>query len=215
MILRFAVLALLATPLHAAAPRRPVAKVEPAPAPLHDVERVAITTEMGVITLELDGRHAPVSTANFLHYVDTKRYDGMVFYRSMHLPWGDPPNGLIQAGVRDARLLFPPVAHEPTSQTGVLHKAGAISLARLAPGTARADFSILLSDIEGLDADPKGSDPELQAGYAAFGHVTEGMDVVRRIWDLPHDPNAGEGAMKGQMLAKPVRVLTVRRVLAP
>ena len=215
MILRFAVLALLATPLHAAAPRRPVAKVEPAPAPLHDVERVAITTEMGVITLELDGRHAPVSTANFLHYVDTKRYDGMVFYRSMHLPWGDPPNGLIQAGVRDARLLFPPVAHEPTSQTGVLHKAGAISLARLAPGTARADFSILLSDIEGLDADPKASDPELQAGYAAFGHVTEGMDVVRRIWDLPNDPNAGEGAMKGQMLAKPVRVLTVRRVLVP
>jgi peptidyl-prolyl cis-trans isomerase A (cyclophilin A) len=216
MLFRFAAIALLATPLHAAPARhtvpKPVAKVEPAPPPLQDVEKVAITTELGVITLELDGKHAPISTANFLHYVDTKRYDGIVFYRSMHLEWGDPPNGLVQAGVRDARALFPPIAHEPTSQTGVLHKAGTISLARLAVGTARADFSILLSDLEGLDADPTSADPELQAGYAAFGHVTQGMDVVRRIWDQPNDPNSGEGAMKGQMLAKPVKVLSVRRV---
>jgi len=208
MILRFAALALLAAPLHAAAPK-------PVPPVLHDTEQVAITTELGVIRLELDGQHAPVSTANFLHYVDTKRYDGMVFYRAMHLAWGDQPNGLIQAGVRDTRLLFPPVAHEPTSQTGVLHKAGAISLARFAPGTGRADFSILLSDLDGLNADPQSPDPELQAGYAAFGHVVAGMDVVRRIWDQPNDPNAGEGAMKGQMLARPVKVLTVRRVALP
>lgn len=213
MLLRFAALALLATPLHAA-PAKP-APAKPAPTVVHDTEQVAITTELGVITLELDGKHAPVSTANFLHYVDTKRYDGMVFYRAMHLAWGEQPNGLIQAGVRDTRLLFPPVAHEPTSQTGVLHKAGAISLARFAPGTARADFSILLSDLDGLNADPQSPDPEVQAGYAAFGHVAAGMDVVRRIWDQPNDPNAGEGAMKGQMLAHPVKVLTVRRVTPP
>jgi len=175
-----------------------------------------MTTELGVITLELDGKHAPISTANFMRYVDNKRFDGIVFYRAMHLKWGEQPNGLIQAGTRgDPRKIFPPIAHEPTSQTGVLHKAGAISLARLAPGTATGDFSILLSDIDGLDANPQSADPEVQAGYAAFGHVVSGMDVVRKIWDQPVDPNAGEGAMKGEMLAQPVKVISVRRVVAP
>jgi peptidyl-prolyl cis-trans isomerase A (cyclophilin A) len=64
----------------------------------------------------------------------------------------------------------------------------------------------------GLDADPTSSNPELQAGFAAFGHVVSGMDVVRKIWDQPLSATAGEGVMRGQMLAKPVRVLTVRRV---
>jgi peptidyl-prolyl cis-trans isomerase A (cyclophilin A) len=197
------------------APLPPTAKPLPPAIPFHEIERVAITTELGVITLDLEGKKAPVSTGNFLRYVDSKRFDGMTFYRSMHLPWGDPPNGLVQAGVRgDPRKVLPPVAHEPTSQTGVLHKAGTISLARLAPGTATGDFSIMLSDLEALDADPKSGDPEIQAGYAAFGHVVDGMDVVRKIWDSPRDPEAGEGPLKGQMLATPVKVLSVRRVPA-
>jgi len=85
-------------------------------------------------------------------------------------------------------------------------------MARYAPGTATADFSILLSDLAGLDADPASTNPELQAGYAAFGHVSSGMDVVRRIFDSPLSPTAGEGPLKGQMLTPPVRVLSVRRV---
>jgi peptidyl-prolyl cis-trans isomerase A (cyclophilin A) len=105
--------------------------------------------------------------------------------------------------------LLKPIAHEPTSATGILHKAGAISMARYAPGTATADFSILLSDLPSLDADPKSPDPEAQVGYAAFGHVVAGMDVVRRIWDSPLSPTAGEGALKGQMLEPPVKILTV------
>lgn len=189
----------------------PAPAAAPAPIPLADTVRVILTTELGPIELELDGKHAPISTANFLHYVDTRRYDGMTFYRAMHLEWGDPPNGLVQAGVRDPRKLFPPIAHEPTSQTGVLHKAGAISMARFAPGTATSDFSILLSDMAGLDADPASTNPELQAGFAAFGHVVSGMDVVRRIWDTPRSETAGEGGLKGQMLSPPVKVLTVRR----
>jgi peptidyl-prolyl cis-trans isomerase A (cyclophilin A) len=221
MLIRFAVtvcaaVALAATPAQAAPARKPHPIAKPAPLPeppLHDTERVAIVTELGTMTLDLDGKHAPISTANFLRYVDGKRFDGISFYRAMHLKWGDQPNGLIQAGVRsDPKRVLPPVAHEPTNVTGVLHKAGAISLARLAPGTATGDFSILLSDIEGLDADSKATDPEAQAGYAAFGHIVEGMDVVRRIWDQPIDDVAGEGVMKGQMLAKPVKILTVRRV---
>jgi len=196
----------LATPAH-----RPVP-----PPPLHDIERVRMVTDAGAITLDLDGKHAPITTANFLRYVDGRRFDGIVFYRAMHLAWGDQPNGLIQAGVRgDPRRLLPPIAHEPTNVTGVLHKAGAISMARFAPGTATGDFSILLHDIEGLDADPKATDPEAQAGFAAFGYVVDGMDVVRRIWDMPLSPTAGEGALKGQMLEKPVKIISVRRVAMP
>jgi peptidyl-prolyl cis-trans isomerase A (cyclophilin A) len=200
--------------LAAAAPPRNSGALPPPPPPLAAIERVAIVTELGTIELALDGAHAPVSTANFLRYVDARRLDGITFYRAMHLAWGDQPNGLVQGGLRDPRRLFPPIAHEPTSQTGVLHKAGTISMARNAPGTAAADFSILLSDISALDANPASADPEVQAGYAAFGHVTAGMEVVRAIWDAPISATLGEGVMRGQMLDKPVKVLSVRR-LAP
>ena len=151
-----------------------------------------------------------------MRYVDLRRFDGITFYRSMKLAWGPQPNGLIQAGLQGNPLkVMKPIAHEPTSTTGILHKAGAISMARYAPGTATADFSILLSDMPSLDADPKSPDPEAQAGYAAFGRVVSGMDVARKIWDSPLSPTTGEGAMKGQMLAPPVKVLTVRRVALP
>ena len=216
---RFVLAALpLAVLLTAAAPKRRTAAPPPAPPPpppLAAVERVAIVTELGTIELALDGAHAPISTANFLHYVDTRRLDGTTFYRAMHLAWGDQPNGLVQGGLRDPRRLFPPIAHEPTSQTGLRHKAGTISMARFAPGTATADFSILLADMPGLDADPASADPELMAGYAAFGQVTAGMEVVRAIWDAPISATLGEGSMRGQMLDKPVKVLSVRRLPAP
>ncbi|MGE3693119.1 MAG: peptidylprolyl isomerase [Novosphingobium sp.] len=196
--------------LTAAAPaRRPA----PPPAPLPDLVRVAMVTEMGTIMLELDAKHAPVTTRNFVRYADEHRFDGIVFYRVMRLAWGEQPNGLIQAGTRgDPRRERPAIAHEPTSETGILHKAGAISMARWAPGTAKGDFSILLSDMPGLDADPASDNPELKAGFAAFGHVVEGMDVVRKIYDVPLSSTLGEGVMKGQMIEKPVKVLTVRRV---
>lgn len=207
--------ALVAAPLLftlvAAAPKRAVA-----PAPLPDIVQVAMTTEKGVITLELDAKRAPITVRNFVRYVDQRRFDGITFYRAMHLAWGTPPNGLIQAGTRgDPRKSLPPIAHEPTSGTGLLHKAGALSMARHAPGTAAGDFSILLSDMPGLDADPAATDPEPKAGYAVFGRVTQGMDVVRAIWDAPRSPSLGEGVMKGQMLSPPVRVLTVRRLATP
>lgn len=206
-------------PALGAAPRKPATArpVPPAPVPLPkplgDTVRVTMVTELGPIELELDHAHAPVTVENFVRYVDARRFDGMTFYRAMRLKWGDQPNGLIQTGLRGIPTkLFKPIAHEPTSQTGILHKAGTLSMARWAPGTATADFSILLSDLPGLDADPKAADPEAQAGFAAFGHVVGGMDVVRRIWDSPLSPTGGEGVLKGQMLAPPIKVLTVRRV---
>jgi peptidyl-prolyl cis-trans isomerase A (cyclophilin A) len=207
--------ALIAAPLLLAltAATRPAPRPAAPPPPPPDTVQVLLTTDLGPITVELDGKHAPVSTANFLRYVDQKRFDGIVFYRVMRLPWGTPPNGLLQAGTRgDPRRALPPIAHEPTSQTGLRHTAGALSMARNAPGTAAGDFSILLSDLAGLDADPASANPELQAGFAVFGHVVTGMDTVRRIYDAPLSPTLGQGVMKGQMLEKPVRIVTARRL---
>jgi peptidyl-prolyl cis-trans isomerase A (cyclophilin A) len=207
MILRFALFAaLLATPA--------IAQDVPAPPPPAPVTkpatvRVTLTTTEGPIVLELEKERAPVTTANFLRYVDAKRFDGIAFFRAMKLSWG----GLIQAGVRDARKLYPPIAHEPTTQTGLSHVEGAISMARMEPGTATGDFTIMVGDMTGLDANSKGTGDT--AGYAVFGHVAEGMDVVKRILDAPTSPTLGEGVMKGQIIADPVKILTARRIPSP
>jgi peptidyl-prolyl cis-trans isomerase A (cyclophilin A) len=193
MMLRFLAAALLAA---TSAPALAQA------APATDEVPVAIDTSAGRIVVALDRAHAPVTTANFLHYVDTHRFDGESFYRAM--PIGD--GGLIQGGIRsDGRKLFPPIAHEPTSQTGLHNVKGAISMANAGPGTARADFFILASDVPSFDA--TATDP----GFAAFGHVIEGMDVVQKILASPVSATAGEGAMKGQMLDPPVKIIKVER----
>jgi peptidyl-prolyl cis-trans isomerase A (cyclophilin A) len=215
---RFALLAapLILVALTGATKPAPRRAAPPVPAaPLGDTVRVAITTELGTIVADLDHLHAPKTVENFVKYVDAKRYDGMTFYRAMHLAWGDQPNGLVQGGWSgDPRKVFPPVTHEPTSQTGLSHTRSALSLARFAPGTGTSDFSILLADLPQLDADPKATDPDLQAGFAVFGHVAEGMDVVKAIWDAPLSPTKGDGPLKGQLLEPPVKVITVRRVAA-
>lgn len=196
---------------------KPKAKsAPPPPPPLGDTVQVELVTEMGSIVVELNHKAAPITVKNFMRYVDSKRYDGMEFYRAMHLPWGTEPNGLLQGGLNNFPLkLLPPIPHEPTSVTGLTHKAGTLSMARNAPGTARADFSILLSDLTSYDADPKSPNPDAQLGYAAFGQVVSGMDVVRKIYDSPRSPIKGEGVMKGQMLEPRIKVLKARRVAAP
>lgn len=208
---RFLLAALPALGLLIAASPRQRPRPAPPPIPLADSVLVLVETELGPIELDLDGKHAPVTTANFLRYVDARRFDGISFYRAMRLAFGEQPNGLIQGGQRNLALRFPAIAHESTSQTGLRHVAGAISMARYAPGTATADFSILLSDMSPLDADPASADPETQAGYAVFGHVAAGMEVVRKIWDAPLSATEGEGFLRGQMLSPPVKVLRVRR----
>ena len=177
-----------------------------APLPKTDFVPVAIDTSLGRIVVALDKTHAPITTANFLHYVDTHRLDGETFYRAM--PSSD--GGLIQAGVRsDVRKLFPPIADEPSSKTGLHNVAGTISMARGVPGSGRADFFILLSDMPSLDAASTSADPD---GFAAFGHVIEGMDVVRKILASPVSATRGEGVMKGQMLDPPIRIIKAARV---
>ena len=176
-----------------------------APAP-KDLVPVAIDTSLGRIVIALDRGRAPITTANFLRYVDTHRLDGETFYRAMH----SETSNLIQGGVRsDARKLFPPITHEPTTQTGLHNLAGSISMANAGPGTARADFFILLSDVPAFDAGGAGGDAN---GFAVFGRVTEGMDVVKKIFDAPLSATKGEGAMKGEMLDPPVKIIKAARV---
>lgn len=169
---------------------------------------IVMTTSEGPITLALEKDRAPLTTANFLRYVDEKRLDGVTFYRAMKL---GAEAGLIQGGPQgDPKRILKPVPHEPTTTTGLSHVDGTISLARFAPGSATADFFITIGPVLSLDANPAGTGDT--AGFAAFGHVVEGMDVVKRILAAPTSPTAGVGVMKGQMIAAPVKVLTVRRV---
>jgi peptidyl-prolyl cis-trans isomerase A (cyclophilin A) len=186
----------------------------PAPAaqaPQGELVPVAIDTSLGRIVVALDQTHAPVTTANFLHYVDTHRFDGETFYRAMHMPAADGgEGGLIQGGVSsDSRKLYPPIAHEPSSQTGLKNVAGAIVMANAGPGTARSDFFILLSDTPGFDAGGYGGDAN---GFAVFGHVTEGMDVVKKIFASPVSETKGVGVMKGQILEPGIKIIKAERV---
>jgi peptidyl-prolyl cis-trans isomerase A (cyclophilin A) len=166
--------------------------------------RIKMTTAKGAIVLDLEAEKAPLTTKNFLRYVDLKKLDATNFYRAM--PNGEG-RGLIQGG--DSRRALPPIAHEPTSQTGLSHTEGTISMVRGAPGTARGDFFIVVGDMSGLDAGKVTPD---DPGFAAFGHVVEGMDVVKAILASPVSPTDGEGAMKGQMLSPRVPIVTTKRV---
>ena len=203
-ILMIAAAAMMAVPALAQTPA-PSAVV----APQSDFVRVALETELGRIVLELDKGRAPITTANFLAYVEGQRFDGQTFYRAMKI--GD--GGLIQGGVRsDARKLLPPIAHEPTSQTGLKNVAGAIVMANGGAGTARSDFFILLNDQPAFDAgNPQGD----ATGFAVFGRVVEGMDVVRKILNAPVSATKGDGVMKGQILEPEVKIVKAERVKDP
>lgn len=177
-----------------------------AAAALPETTSVRVVTGEGAITVELDRKAAPLTTANFLRYVDQKRFDGTSFYRATTVA---PGIGLVQGGVRgDAKRVLPPVAHEPTTVTGLAHVEGTISMARTTPGSARGDFFITTGPLSSLDAHPQAAGDN--AGFAAFGHVTDGMDVVRAILAAPVG-DTGDGVMRGQILVKPVRIVTVRR----
>lgn len=180
----------------------------PAPAPRPATVMVTLQTSAGPIVLELEKERAPITTANFLRYVDQKRLDGTAFYRAMNVA---PGYGLIQGGTKnDAKLVLKPVAHEPTTKTGLSHTDGTISMARAGLGTATGDFFIVVGDLVALNADP--SKPGDNQGFAAFGHVAEGMDTVKKILAAPTSRTEGAGVMKGQMIAAPIRILNARRM---
>ena len=181
-----------------------------APASAQEQVKVAVKTSKGVITLQLEGGKAPITVRNFLRYVDAKRFDKSTFYRVSHVS-NAPDHGLVEGGLQgDPRKVFKPIAHESTAKTGLAHKDGVVSMARRAPGTATADFFIVVGDQPGFDADPAAEGDK--DGFAAFGQVTDGMDVVHAIFEQKVSPTAGVGAMKGEMLSPPVTIISMRRV---
>ena len=170
--------------------------------------RVAVETELGQIVLEIDTVRAPNTAANFLKYVDAGLYDGGRFHRTVRTqPDNQPQNtvkiDVIQAGANAARAIeyFDPIAHEPTSKTGLSHSDGVISMARAQVNTARDQFFICIGDQKELDEGGKrNADGH---GFAAFGRVVSGMDVVRKIQAAPSS---------GQTLTPPVRIVRIGRV---
>jgi peptidyl-prolyl cis-trans isomerase A (cyclophilin A) len=180
--------------------------MEAAPLPLPDVVRVRLDTEAGPILLALDHKNAPVTVANFVRYVDEKRFDGTFFYRAARTK-GATGRGFVQGGIRhSARRSFPSIAHEPTGKTGLRHVDGTVSMARAAPAGAMGDFFIIVGGaMPAMDSRPGAP------GFAAFGRVEEGMDTVRALLAAPTVPNAGRGPMRGQMIEKPIRILSARR----
>ncbi len=167
--------------------------------------RVRMETSLGSFILSVDTKRAPKTSANFLAYVDDGRFDGTTFYRAARRK-SAPAFGLIQGGIdMDARRSIPPVAHEPTSLTGIRHLDATLSMARPnRPDSAMGNFFITVGATPTMDA--RGS----YIGYAAFGHVVAGMDVVKRILALP--TGGGTGAMRGQMILKPVRIVRAVRL---
>ncbi len=175
-------------------------------APLLGGDGVAcrITTDAGEIEIRVYPQLAPVTTANFLRYVEAGLYDGTTFFRVV-TPDNQPNDKVrievIQGGDVAEEKCFPAIPHETTAQTGLKHVDGAVSMARAEPGTATSSFFICVNDQPELDFGGR-RNPDGQ-GFAAFGRVTRGMEIVRRIQCL---------AANGQALMRPVPIRTISRV---
>lgn len=174
--------------------------------PESSLPQVKIKTELGDIIIEIDTINAPVTAANFLKYVDDKIFNSAFFYRVVRMD--NQPNNeikieVIQGGLGfdESPLSLSPIEHETTDKTGILHKDGVISMARTEPGTASSEIFICVGDQPELDFSGK-RNPDGQ-GFAAFGKVIKGMEVVREIQSKPD---------KDQMLVAPVNIIEVVRI---
>jgi peptidyl-prolyl cis-trans isomerase A (cyclophilin A) len=170
---------------------------------------VIIETDSGTIVVELAPDKAPITVGNFLKYVDERRYDGGSFYRAVTLrnqlpPERQPQIEVIQGGIdADSAKRLPPIPHEPTSVSGLRHVDGVISMARGAPGSASSEFFFVINNQPALDfgglRNPDGQ------GFAAFGKVLRGMDVVRKIQAMP------SADAPPQRMLTTVRIRSIRR----
>jgi peptidyl-prolyl cis-trans isomerase A (cyclophilin A) len=169
--------------------------------------RVLVQTELGDIALEIDSRRAPNTAANFLRYLDAGHYDGGTFHRTVKMdnqPDSPVKIEVIQAGVNPdhAKDGFPPIPIERTSVTGLRHTDGVISMARSQPDSATSGWFVCINDQPSLDFGG-GRNPDGQ-GFAAFGRVVLGMDVVRAIQRAPNTD--------AQRLTPPIKILKAVRV---
>ena len=168
--------------------------------------RVQIETELGNILVQLDADAAPITVSNFLRYAENRFYDGGSFFRTV-TPSNQPDNNVkirvIQAEATPSREAeaYLPIPLERTRDTGLHHRDGTLSMARDGPDTAQSSFSICIGDQPELDFGGK-RNPDGQ-GFAAFGHVIEGMDVVRKIHASPSSE---------QRLTPPIRMMRIVRL---
>lgn len=191
----------LVAPLLASSAAKTRPHARPAPLP-----KVAIVTSEGTITAVLEAKRAPITVANFLHYVDDHRFDGTYFYRAARSK-SVPGNGLIQGGLdHNIARSFLPIKHEPTSKTGIKHTDGTLSMARNEVGSAMADFFITIGPAPDLDA--RGNYP----GYAAFGHMLTGKAVAQRILAKPTFPGGYDEMTLNQIIRDKVKIITIKRI---
>ncbi len=164
------------------------------------IVKIEIKTELGSIIAELYPEKAPVTCANFLKYIQNNKFAGATFYRVVR-PDNQPQNKIkievIQGGLEfsENKFQYPPIIHETTNKTGILHKDGTLSMARNEPGSACSEFFICIGDQPELDFGGK-RNPDGQ-GFSAFGKVVQGMDVVKKIQQLKD---------KQQMLEEQVKI---------
>jgi peptidyl-prolyl cis-trans isomerase A (cyclophilin A) len=178
-----------------------------------DTVRITMATGQGDIEIELYLDKAPITAGNFLALAEDGDLDGGSFYRVVTYgnDRGSPKIEVIQGGLGNAaEAEFAAIGHESTEQTGIQHKDGVISMARGAVGTASTEFFICIGDQPGLDhGELRNEDGQ---GFAAFGKVVSGMDVVRAINGLPADAPSDSEYTLGQILANPVPINTVHRM---
>jgi peptidyl-prolyl cis-trans isomerase A (cyclophilin A) len=169
--------------------------------------RVIIVTDFGTIEVEIAEKVAPITAANFLGYVKDGAFDGSIFYRTVLMdnqPDNDVKIEVIQGGLgldKIGNQRKPSIQQETTNITGLNHQDGTISMARLAPDSATSEFFICINDQPELDFGGK-RNPDGQ-GFAAFGWVTSGMEVVRQIQSQLHE---------GQSLTPPVAIHAIKRI---
>ncbi len=167
-------------------------------------ETIIIKTEIGEIHARLDLKKAPITSLNFLRYVDAHMFDSTCFYRVVRMdnqPRDSVKIEVIQGGrYEDEDKGFSPIIHETTEMSGIRHKNGTISMARFNPGSATSEFFICIGNQPELDFGGK-RNPDGQ-GFAAFGKINKGMDVVQQIHSIK---------ASGQYLEKPVLILEIIR----
>ena len=215
--------ALLAALLAGCGANAPEEAVEAPPAEVaEETVNVVIETPLGEIEVELYPERAPISVAQFLRYVDGSHYDGAAnFYRATHTAAGDA-HDVVQGGMRSLPMLvqdageaeeeppFAPIPHETTVDTGIRNERGTLAYARGAPGTANTEFFFNVGDNFVLDT--AADDPTRDGfGYATFGRVVRGMEVLEEIHRLPTDAPAASEIVQGQILNDPVPIVSVRR----
>lgn len=178
-----------------------------------ETQRVRLLLAAGAIDIDLFVRQAPLSSADFLKYIDRHAYNGGSISRTVRPDndHGTPAIDVVQGGIRADAATLPPIALETTRQTGLRHLDGTISLPRDTPGSGGgSEFFICIGDQPALDYGGR-RNPDGQ-GFAAFGRVTHGMELVRAIWRMDASGASPDAYTAGQMLRRPVRIAAAFRV---